>query len=452
MSRKMVSGFALTILLVAISTLAFNIQPIESNPGTITVPNDYPTIQEAINAASEGDIINVKPGTYYENVVLNKTLSLVGENPETTIIDGEVDTCVRVTANSTNITGFTMQSSMATWWVAGISFDSSHNNVSNNIIKNTTEGIILGQGRKCRNNTITNNTLIGNWFGIRGFFGASDNLIVGNNISRSTEYGMDLLSNNTISGNTIFFTSEGWIGYGDGISIRGVNNIVSDNKIYNNNGTAISIITDIKGSNFIIGNFIASNRRGISLRYGTTISENTVGFNDVGLYIWGDHGNNTIYHNNFIKNTQQVESDSTNEWDYDDEGNYWSDYEDRYPEAQKLEPLPIWDTPYVINENNQDNYPLIEPLEMRWVFELYGIVVYTKSSVTNPNFDEELGQISFNVTTDITDSCRVYIPKWVLDGAFNFLIDDVPTGYTIAWPPNTTKYTSATAKALITSK
>ena len=51
-------------------------------------PADFSTIQEAINAASPGDTIFVRNGIYYEIVVVNKTVSLVGESKETTIVNG----------------------------------------------------------------------------------------------------------------------------------------------------------------------------------------------------------------------------------------------------------------------------------------------------------------------------------------------------------------------------
>ena len=57
-------------------------------PNTITVPDDYSSIQAAINAANAGDIVYVRNGTYYELVEVNKTISLVGENKDATVIDG----------------------------------------------------------------------------------------------------------------------------------------------------------------------------------------------------------------------------------------------------------------------------------------------------------------------------------------------------------------------------
>lgn len=87
---------------------------------TITVPDDYSTIQEAINAAIPGDIIYVQSGTYYENVTISKSLTVIGEDPETTIIDGG-GTGQVITANgswtvpgpSFTLEGFTITNGLA---------------------------------------------------------------------------------------------------------------------------------------------------------------------------------------------------------------------------------------------------------------------------------------------------------------------------------------------------
>jgi len=76
-------------------------------------------------------------------------------------------------------------------------------------------------------------------------------------------------------------------------------------------------------------------------------------------------GENILYHNNLINNVLQAFShdNSVNVWDdgYPSGGNYWSDYEETYPDAEELDDSGIWDTPYYIDDINQDNYPLMEP-------------------------------------------------------------------------------------------
>ena len=59
-----------------------------SNKTEIVVPNDYPTISDAIGNASQGDIIFVKNGVYYENPVIDKSISIVGEDSKNTIVIG----------------------------------------------------------------------------------------------------------------------------------------------------------------------------------------------------------------------------------------------------------------------------------------------------------------------------------------------------------------------------
>ena len=115
--KRTVSGVILVFLLTNMLMLVFDVQPVESEPTTIIVPDDYPTIQEAINSASPGDTIYVRAGTYNENVVVNKSVSLVGENRATTIIDVEgrwatpYYGAVQVIVNNVKISGFTIRNS-----------------------------------------------------------------------------------------------------------------------------------------------------------------------------------------------------------------------------------------------------------------------------------------------------------------------------------------------------
>ena len=83
--------------------------------------------------------------------------------------------------------------------------------------------------------------------------------------------------------------------------------------------------------------------------------------NEYGIYL-NLSSNNMIYQNSFLNNTYQTTSvDSKNDWNSDtlNMGNYWSDYAVKYSEAKKIEK--IWNTPYSIDNNNKDNYPLVTP-------------------------------------------------------------------------------------------
>lgn len=81
------SVIALTLLLTSLLTLVFNTRKAEA---TIRrVPEDYPTIQQAVNAAENGDIVLVSNGTYYENVVIyGKSISVIGKDTSNTFIKG----------------------------------------------------------------------------------------------------------------------------------------------------------------------------------------------------------------------------------------------------------------------------------------------------------------------------------------------------------------------------
>ena len=199
----------------------------------IRVPQDYTTIQEAINAAVSGETITVSSGVYHDHIGIDKALTLAGEDCNTTIIDGDGQrkVIVMIKASEARFSGFT--------------------------IRNGSGGVLL-------------------------------------------EYS----NNSVITGNIIVNTM-------DGLSL-----------LFSHNNTIIS---------------------------------NTIKDNEMGLFL-GYSNSNIVYYNNFINNTEQaVTMDSQNTWDNSVEGNYWSDYQ-----GEDLNDDGIGDTPYVIDKDDQDNYPLMK--------------------------------------------------------------------------------------------
>jgi nitrous oxidase accessory protein NosD len=93
-----------------------------------------------------------------------------------------------------------------------------------------------------------------------------------------------------------------------------------------------------------------------------TVTGDTIIKNGHGVdFTEGVSNRNTIYCNNLIENSEQAHSGlSTNIWDdnYPTGGNYWSDYETRYPDATEMDSSGIWNTPYLMNQNNADRFPL----------------------------------------------------------------------------------------------
>lgn len=208
--------FLLLMLLVSsllLSSLTLFQVSARTRQEIIRVPADYPTIQEAINAAASGSMILVGSGTYHEHLVVNKTLTLIGQDKATTIIDGnKTGTVVHIKANNVTINGFTLRnggeglrleqfdSSIISSNIVTLNGDrgillnkSSDNLIDDNLILrngNPLPGISSGEGIRLdlsNNNTIINNIV--NWNVVCGIalMSSCSNLIVNNTIEKSAE-------------------------------------------------------------------------------------------------------------------------------------------------------------------------------------------------------------------------------------------------------------------------
>ena len=114
---KMLQGsynFSAYVYLSEIRILLASTTKLFTVTSVIKVPDNYLTIQEAINNASNEDTIYVRAGEYYETIVVNKTVSLIGESRDTTIIDGgdaEESIAVEVSAKNVVFKGFSTRAS-----------------------------------------------------------------------------------------------------------------------------------------------------------------------------------------------------------------------------------------------------------------------------------------------------------------------------------------------------
>jgi parallel beta-helix repeat protein len=167
--------------------------------------------------------------------------------------------------------------------------------------------------------------------------------------------GLALCSETDIVCNTI---AASWMGI---ILAGSSNNSITRNEITLSLNSGIWI-RDQSTRNSIFANRITRNRIGIQFfpnsNDNNTIVGNDFEENEYGVWIAGS-SSNFVYHNNFLNNTASVHLDSImNIWNdgYPSGGNYWSDYTD-----VDLNNDGIWDHPYVIDANNQDNYPLVNP-------------------------------------------------------------------------------------------
>jgi parallel beta-helix repeat protein len=164
-------------------------------------PDNYTQIQQAIDNASNGDTVYVYHGVYSEYhpsgqwgycVQINKSIALIGEDPDQTIINGTGQgIVVKVAANSVDISGFTIQNSGGALY-AGIRIMDYYmqTTIHNNILRNNSAGIYIFLNRDV---TIQNNTIEENGDGIIFFDGRtcliSQNLIQNNTRGLSLTYG-----------------------------------------------------------------------------------------------------------------------------------------------------------------------------------------------------------------------------------------------------------------------
>jgi len=289
-----------------------------------TLEHPFQTIQEAIDYVSKGDKIYVFSGIYHEHVDVYKSIDLVGEDKDTTFIDGSgFDYVVQLSADSVNINGFTLQNSDG----RGIYLNSDYNTISGNIIKNN-NGVGIGKGDRETSdyNTIVDNTITDNEAGIDVLY-PSEGYIISNNTIENTKYQgivLDGTLESIVTGNTItnFNLNNG----GDRISgimlfYQTNNNTISGNTVKNSAYKCIGIFLYMECCyNNIVGNTITGHKWGINLEHGSSynnISENIITNNiEDGIYLrasmWhnGDLRNNVFLGNTITNNNRGIHLNS----------------------------------------------------------------------------------------------------------------------------------------------
>jgi len=291
---------------------------------------NYTTIQDAIDDASAGDTVFVYEGTYYENPVIGKSIDVVGETKENTIIDSfsKFSNVVTINKDWVNISGFTIKNCEGIE-VAGLKVEANHCEIKEIIFSNNDPyGLSLNPSDYT---TIKDNKFSDNRIGIYTKY-SDFNTISNNDASENEQYGIVCAysSNNYIFDNKAI--SNGIIG----IITNNCNNYyISKNTVNSNEQNGIYIL-DSNNIMVFKNNIINNNIYGVNCEYSN---------------------NNIFYHNNFINNGQNAIDDETNTW-YNSilqEGNYWDDYTGGDCQGDG-----IGDTSYDIpGDGNQDIYPLM---------------------------------------------------------------------------------------------
>jgi parallel beta-helix repeat protein len=359
--------FALIFALLV--SLALGVQSAKSSFSTLTVPNDFPTIQTAIDNAFAGQTIFVKAGIYLEqHITIDKSLTLIGEDSKTTILVGinnikySPPYVIRISADNVRVSGFTITNGS----LGGISVETVGSDVqptgcviTGNNIMNNTGGIITYDGKdiSISDNCISNNT----YYGIS--LSTSQSKVFGNNITENSWVGMTIGSceqvsvfNNNIAGNgkqgTIEEDRGGMILRWQG-NFEVYNNNITDNSRYGvqfGDGCSDSLVHDnnIKGNSVGVElfNFILTdNSEGIGIGTGSKVYRNNLD-NSQNAFVM------TAYPYGNISDIVYAIGNGTDivSWDNGAVGNYWSDY---YGQGT-----------YVIDEDNFDHYPLAQEIDV----------------------------------------------------------------------------------------
>jgi parallel beta-helix repeat protein len=493
---------------------------------------NYTTIQEAINAneTEDGHVIFAEEGTYYEHVTISKSISLVGEKRDTTVIDGNgTGTVIQITANNVSVINFTIRNAGRTWSGTGYPpssisgnnirnvnvtnnilvdaavcawfYSSSFVNISGNVILNATTAGIIGYASS--NITIYQN-FVNNcgWMGIH-LDGNSANCKITDNTIMNTIEGIEIeksagnrvagnqLANNNVSvvlndcnGLNIFrennMTSDWYniIVWGSTLNAFmqdfDTTNIVNGKTVYyftkaNNqlinpsscpnigylaivNCTNVTIkdvdlslnrdgLILAQSTNCSISNVTISGNRGPLLYGGLTlfnssdniIADSLISNNTVGICAYKSNGN-TFYHNAFVDNSIHVISNfkspfsqpsgplSKNIWDngYPGGGNYWSDYVGVDVNSGPAQDLPgsdgIGDTPYIIDADNRDHYPLMYPYGAPPP-PMYSItIITTPGGTTTPTPGTYSYTVNSTVQITAIPNVGYSFNYWILDG------------------------------------
>ncbi len=246
---------------------------------------NYSSIQDAIDDSSSGDTVYVYDDSspYYENVVVDKSINLVGENRDSTIIDGGGESAIVLSADGVDVSGFNLHN---------YKFQ-QYGNVTHVMIIQSDNNIIY-------DNLVTGNTTFGIYISETAYNNITNNIVNGEFTS-----GVDIENSNntTIYKNII---SDAKIGNGITVFYSKNNEIIGNRITHCSNGIMFALTID----SYINGNIITNNKYcGIfvdGFASNSVIIRNNISFNGwVGIFYFGNSLNDKIIQNNFIGNEKK---------------------------------------------------------------------------------------------------------------------------------------------------
>ena len=327
-----------------------SIQLMNRSQRTIIVDNggtgNYTNIQNAIDNASSGDTVLIWAGTYFEQIQLNKTLTLMGNGSTDTTINGSyIGTVVTIDANWCNLSGFTITGGGTDG--LGIFINSNFSKIENcSIVNNSYSGIYIfnewNKNPRNRGNIISNCTCNYNGYGrkttgMQGgimIYGSIRSLISNCTSNYNAKYGMFIQSGGlaTIRNSNICNNEESGI-----IIFASKWNVIMNCTISYNNHSGLSLTGHSDYNNITNNTFIKNNHYGIKAESSSN----------------GKFYENKFYYNNNGK--IQGYNRGGSPWSHNGRGNFWSDW--IQPDSNNDG---IVDFPYLIDgdSNTYDYFPL----------------------------------------------------------------------------------------------